>query len=165
MKHKLVAPDIRVTEIEKKIAPLRASGKKLVTTNGCFDLLHTGHVKYLYDAAQFGDILVVGINSDSSVSGLKGPLRPVQKEADRTLLIGALKVVDYAFIFSEPDPCAFLEILRPDMHVKGGDYAPHQLPETKVVEKYGGKVAVVPFEPGYSTTGLIETIRNSIKES
>ena len=159
MEHTPVPSDINVAEIETKIAPLRAAGKKLVTTNGCFDLLHTGHIKYLYDAARFGDILIVGINSDCSVKELKGPSRPVQPESDRALLIGALKMVDYAFIFSEPDPCAFLEVLRPDVHVKGGDYTPEQLPETSVVERYGGRIIIVPFEQGYSTTGLIETIR------
>jgi D-glycero-beta-D-manno-heptose 1-phosphate adenylyltransferase len=159
VKRELVSPGISVMEISTLLKPQRESGKKLVTTNGCFDLLHTGHIKYLYEAAQLGDILVVGINSDSSVSELKGNSRPVQKERDRVTLIGALKVVDYAFIFPESDPCAFLEILRPDIHVKGGDYTPEQLPETEVVRRYGGDVAIVAFEQGYSTTGLIDTIR------
>lgn len=159
MKRELVSPDISIMEISTLLKPHRESGKKLVTTNGCFDLLHTGHVKYLYDAAQLADILVVGINSDSSVSRLKGNSRPVQKERDRVTLIGALKVVDYAFIFSEPDPCTFLEILRPDIHVKGGDYSPEELPETEVVRRHGGDVVIVAFEQGYSTTGLIDTIQ------
>ena len=148
-----------VHEIAELIAPLRSGGKTLVTTNGCFDLLHSGHIRYLYDAAMHGDILVVGINSDESVARLKGPSRPIQKESDRVFLIEALKVVDYAFIFFEEDPCAFLEILRPDVHVKGGDYSPATLPETAVVERYGGRVVIVPFINGYSTTLLIDRVQ------
>ncbi len=151
-------PDVH--DVQKNIEPLRRMGKTLVTTNGCFDLLHTGHIRYLYDAAQLGDILVVGINSDESVIRLKGPSRPIQKEHDRVFQIGALKVVDYSFIFFEDDPCSFLEILRPDVHVKGGDYVPEKLPETKVVERYGGRIAIVPFADGYSTSRLIDTIRS-----
>lgn len=148
-----------VHDVQKVVEPLRKLGKTLVTTNGCFDLLHSGHVGYLYDAAMLGDILVVGINSDASVARLKGPSRPIQKERDRALLVGALKVVDYAFIFTEDDPCAFLEILRPDVHVKGGDYSSERLPETRVVERYGGRVVIVPFSKGYSTSHLIDCIR------
>lgn len=151
-------PDVH--DVRKNIEPLRKMGKTLVTTNGCFDLLHTGHIRYLYDAAQLGDILVVGINSDESVLRLKGPSRPIQKEHDRFFQISAIKAVDYAFIFCEADPCPFLEILRPDVHVKGGDYAPEKLPETKVVERYGGRIAIMPFTDGYSTSRLIDLIRS-----
>ncbi|MBN1308691.1 MAG: D-glycero-beta-D-manno-heptose 1-phosphate adenylyltransferase [Chitinispirillaceae bacterium] len=149
-----------VHEVRKIVAPLRKTGKTLVTTNGCFDLLHAGHINYLHDAAMEGDLLVVGINSDESVSRLKGPSRPIQKEHDRVLLVAALKVVDYAFIFPEDDPCAFLEILQPDIHVKGGDYRPEGLPETEVVEKHGGRVVIVPFAHGYSTSLLIDRVRS-----
>ncbi|MBN1578968.1 MAG: D-glycero-beta-D-manno-heptose 1-phosphate adenylyltransferase [Chitinispirillaceae bacterium] len=149
-----------VHDIQKIIAPIRKMGKTLVTTNGCFDLLHCGHISYLRDAAMQGDLLVVGVNSDESVSRLKGPSRPIQKEQDRVVLIGALKVVDYAFIFFEDDPCAFLEILRPDIHVKGGDYRPERLPETEVVQKHGGRVVVVSFAHGYSTSSLIDRVRS-----
>lgn len=147
-----------VDGILTKIAPLRRCGKTVVTTNGCFDLLHSGHVQYLHDAAQLGDILIVGINSDASVAHLKGPARPIQKEGDRVLIIGGLRCVDYAFIFYEHDPCAFLERIRPDIHVKGGDYTPVQLPETAIVTCYGGRVEIVPFAAGYSTTNIIDTI-------
>ena len=153
--------DMSVDEISRIIAPLRRMGKSLVTTNGCFDLIHSGHIRYLHDAAMLGDLLVVGVNADSSVERLKGPSRPVQKEQDRVFLIGALKAVDYAFIFNESDPCRFLDLLRPDIHVKGGDYLPEDLPETKVVQKYGGKIVIVPFALGYSTTSLINRIRSS----
>ena len=106
-----------------------------------------------------GDMLVVGINSDKSVSHLKGPSRPIQNEHDRAFLVGALKMVDYVFIFSEPDPCTFLSILTPDVHVKGGDYTSETLVEKDIVEQSGGKVVIVPFIQGYSTSRLIDRIR------
>jgi D-glycero-beta-D-manno-heptose 1-phosphate adenylyltransferase len=146
-------------EVRDHFSPLRASGKKLVTTNGCFDILHAGHARYLADAKRCGDILVVGINGDESVKKLKGPFRPLQHENDRALLIGSLKAVDAAFIFREDDPRAFLEILRPDVHVKGGDYRKDLL-EREVVERYGGKIQIVPFVKGYSTTSLVNKIRD-----
>jgi glycerol-3-phosphate cytidylyltransferase len=158
MKTSLPQPTLSIGDILQRIEPLRKSGKTCVTTNGCFDLLHSGHIRYLHDAAMLGDILVVGINSDRSVSRLKGPARPVQKEHDRAFIVGSLKMVDYVFIFPEPDPCAFLERLKPDIHVKGGDYTPEKLPETSVVEKHGGRIAIVPFINGYSTTSLIKII-------
>ena len=148
-----------VEEVRRIVEPLRKMGKTLVTTNGCFDLLHIGHVTYLRDAALLGDILVVGINSDRSVVQLKGPSRPICNERDRAGVISSLKAVDYAFVFDEPDPCDFLAVLRPDVHVKGGDYTSGELPETKVVERFGGRVAIVPFTEGYSTTRLIAAIR------
>src|SRR5271157_1136401 len=140
------------------IAPLRAAGKKIVTTNGCFDIIHAGHVQYLNEAALLGDILVVGINSDEVVRMLKGPDRPVQNEKDRLLMVGALRMVDCAFIFRENDPCAFLEILRPDIHVKGGDYNRNIL-EKEVVERYGGNIIIVSYLPGHSTSSLLRKIR------
>jgi glycerol-3-phosphate cytidylyltransferase len=144
--------------INELIAPLRKQGKTLVTTNGCFDLVHTGHLRYLTDAAALGDILVVGLNADSTVSDLKGPTRPIQNEKDRLLLMGSLKMIDFAFIFKERDPRAFLEILKPEIHVKGGDYIPENLPEREIVEKHGGRIAIVPFAPGYSTTTIVKKI-------
>jgi glycerol-3-phosphate cytidylyltransferase len=159
MKPTAVPTDLNVNDVAALLNPLRKMGKKLVTTNGCFDLLHRGHIEYLNDAAKLGDLLVVGINSDSSVKRLKGPSRPIQNETDRLFQIASLKCVDYAFVFFEADPCAFLEILRPDIHVKGGDYTPEKLPETKIVEKYGGRISIVSFVKGYSTSGLIEAVR------
>ncbi len=150
-----------VKDAELFLAPLREEGKTLVTTNGCFDLLHTGHIKYLSEASSLGDLLVIGINSDSSVKRLKGPQRPIQKEMDRAFLIASLKMVDCAFIFQEDDPRAFLEVLRPDIHVKGGDYLPEDLPEKEVVEKHGGKIQILSFEKGYSTTAIVGSIRKS----
>jgi len=143
------------------VTSLKRQGKKIVTTNGCFDLVHTGHIAYLTEAASFGDILIVGINSDKSVQQIKGPSRPVQKEYDRAFIIGSLKMVDYTFIFSEPDPKNFLSKIKPDIHVKGGDYTPEKLPEREIVEANGGKIAIVSFVNGYSTTSLVNKICGS----
>jgi rfaE bifunctional protein nucleotidyltransferase chain/domain len=145
-------------EVAAHIAPLRAAGKKLVTTNGCFDLIHAGHVHYLAGAAALGDILVVGVNGDESVRKLKGPGRPLQNEQDRVRIVGALRMVDCAFVFREDDPRAFLEALRPDVHVKGGDY-PADIIERPVVEKHGGVVRIVALAPGRSTSSLVDRIR------
>lgn len=145
-------------EVNQIVSSLRREGKTLVTTNGCFDLIHAGHIQYLADAASLGDLLVVGINSDSSVSRLKGPSRPIQNESDRALLIGSLKMVDFTFIFDENDPIAFLDVLKPDIHVKGGDYVPERLPEKTIVEKNGGKIVIVPFTTGHSTTSIVKKI-------
>jgi rfaE bifunctional protein nucleotidyltransferase chain/domain len=145
-------------EVKSAIADARAQGKTLVTTNGCFDIIHAGHVQYLSDAALLGDILVVGINCDKVVEKLKGQGRPLQNEQDRTAIIASLRMVDYAFIFREDDPRVFLEILRPDIHVKGGDYS-GEIIEKPVVEKYGGRVQIVSFLQGRSTTSLVEKIK------
>lgn len=147
-----------VQDLSGIVALLRQQGKTIVTTNGCFDLLHTGHISYLSEAASFGDYLIVGINSDMSVQKLKGPGRPVQKEKDRAFIIGSLKMVDYVFIFSESDPREFLKVLKPDVHVKGGDYTPEKLPEREVVEANGGKIAIVSFVDGYSTSSIVKKI-------
>lgn len=144
--------------LSEAVASLKHQGKTIVTTNGCFDLLHTGHISYLTEAASFGDYLIVGINSDMSVEKLKGSGRPVQKEKDRAFIIGSLKMVDYVFIFSEDDPRAFLSILKPDVHVKGGDYTPEKLLEREVVEANGGKIAIVSFVDGYSTSSIVKKI-------
>jgi len=161
MKTNLPEVFVNVLDVARILKPYRDAGKTLVTTNGCFDLVHSGHVRYLTDAAALGDILVVGINADETVSKLKGDNRPIQSERDRVLLISSLKMVDFAFIFKENDPRAFLEVLKPDIHVKGGDYIPEKLPEREVVEKYGGRIAIVPFAPGYSTTSIVNKIRAS----
>lgn len=145
-------------EIGNAIAETRRRGKILVTTNGCFDILHAGHVHYLSEAAQFGDILVVGVNCDKVVQSLKGAGRPLQNEQDRVAIVANLRMVDYAFIFREADPRAFLEILRPDFHVKGGDYT-DEIIEKPVVEKFGGKIKIVSYMKDHSTTSLVEKIR------
>ena len=139
------------------LEPFRAAGKRIVTTNGCFDLLHAGHVQYLYEAAACGDLLVVGLNSDEVVRRLKGEGRPVQNENDRASIMGALRMVDAAFIFPENDPIAFISVIRPHVHVKGGDYTADIL-ERPAVEAHGGEVRIVSFKDGRSTTSIVQRI-------
>ncbi|ATY11774.1 bifunctional heptose 7-phosphate kinase/heptose 1-phosphate adenyltransferase [Amycolatopsis sp. AA4] len=134
---------------------VRAAGGRLVATGGCFDLLHPGHVSLLRQARALGDALVVCVNSDSSVRRLKGPGRPLLSAPDRARLLTALSVVDAVAVFDESSPVAILERLRPDVWVKGGDYAEAELPERAVVERHGGEVVLVPTLPGYSTTRLV----------
>ncbi len=136
---------------------LRAAGKRLVTTNGCYDIIHEGHVAYLEKAASFGDVLIVGINADNSVRRLKGIQRPVVSEDERAEVIGAFRPVDYVLIFEEDTPVEFLEMVRPHVHIKGGDYT-HQIVEASTVQKHGGRVEIVPFIPGHSTTDIIKKI-------
>lgn len=137
---------------------LRKSGKTVVFTNGCFDILHLGHIRYLRQAKAFGDVLVIGVNTDSSVKDYKGDLRPIVPEDERAELLAALEMVDYVVKFSERTPENIISALKPDIQVKGGDYTPDQLPEAKVVYSYGGKVEIVPFVKGKATTGIIEKI-------
>ena len=131
----------------------------LVFTNGCFDLLHPGHVAYLEAARSLGVALVVGLNSDASVQRLKGPSRPVQAEQNRARVLAGLAAVDGVVIFDQDTPIALIEYLTPDVHVKGGDYQVETLPETPVVQAYGGRVVVVPFVVGHGCTGIIDRIR------
>lgn len=140
---------------------LRSQGKKVVTTNGCFDILHLGHVRILEAARQLGDVLIVGINSDDSVKRLKGPQRPINTEMDRAEVLGALKSVDYVSVFSEDTPVEFLKVVKPDIHVKGADYLPSQLAETPVVESFGGRVEILQLVAGKSTTNVLAIIRDS----
>jgi len=145
--------------LAKKAEELKAQGKKIVTTNGCFDILHLGHVRILEAAKQLGDILIVGINTDDSVKRLKGPERPINTDLERAEVIGALKSVDYVTIFSEDTPVEFLEQIKPDIHVKGSDYKPSDLAETPTVEKHGGHVHILGLVDGKSTTGILKKIR------
>jgi rfaE bifunctional protein nucleotidyltransferase chain/domain len=139
---------------------LRRAGKKLIATNGCFDLLHLGHVTYLENARQQGDILLVGVNSDDSVRALKGPNRPINQEIDRALVLAALESVDRVFIFPEKAATNFLSLAQPDIYIKGGDYTLETLnqDERRTVESGGGKIIIIPFVPGKSTTGILEKI-------
>lgn len=140
----------------------REAKLRLVLTNGAFDLLHIGHVRYLQAARELGDILVVGVNSDASVRGYKGPGRPVVPQDERAEIVAALRCVDYAVIFSEPTATRLVETLQPDLYVKGGDYAPGgtPLPEAPTVQAYGGEVRIIPFVQGHSASELIKQIRN-----
>ena len=138
----------------------RASGKKLIVTNGCFDILHLGHVTYLETARNLGDALLIGVNSDAAVRGLKGAGRPVNSETDRASVLAALQSVDGVCLFTDPAATKFLAAAQPDIYVKGGDYTLESLnqDERRAVESAGGKIILVPFVPGKSTTGLLEKI-------
>jgi len=142
--------------IEASLAPLRSQGKKIVFTNGVFDLLHVGHVRYLQEARSLGDALVVGVNSDASVKRLKGPTRPVQNENDRAEILAALGAVDFTVIFTEDTPARLIEKVRPDILVKGGDWKIDQIVGASFVQSYGGKVMSLQFVDGKSTTKIIE---------
>lgn len=144
-------------------AQWKAEGKRLVLTNGTFDLLHIGHVRYLQAARELGDVLVVGINSDSSVRGYKGPGRPVVPQDERAEIVAALRSVDYATIFDEPTATHLVEALQPEVYAKGGDYAPGSkpLPEAAAVERYGGQVRIIPFVEGRSASELIRRTMES----
>lgn len=142
-------------------AALRAHGQRIVFTNGCFDILHVGHVRYLGAARALGDCLVVGLNSDASVRRLKGPERPVNEEADRAEVLDALRAVDYVTIFDEPTAAELIEIIRPDVYVKGGDYTIATLPEAEIVRGYGGRVEFIDLVPERSTTRVIEKLRGT----
>ncbi|MDF0642757.1 MAG: D-glycero-beta-D-manno-heptose 1-phosphate adenylyltransferase [Nitrospira sp.] len=140
----------------------RAENKRIVFTNGCFDLMHIGHTRYLASAKQLGDLLVVGVNSDESVRALKkAPGRPVVRDAQRAEVLAALESVDYVVIFSEPDPLNLITAVQPDILVKGGDWALDRIIGRDVVERHGGVVKTIPLVPGASTTSLIERIRSS----
>jgi D-glycero-beta-D-manno-heptose 1-phosphate adenylyltransferase len=136
---------------------LRQNGRRLVVTNGCFDLLHLGHVRYLEAARALGDALAVGVNGDASVRALKGEGRPLNDEHARAEVLAALRCVDYAAVFSEVRATRFLEQVAPAVYVKGGDYTPETLdPEERAaLQKIGAEIRIIPFEKGYSTTGLI----------
>jgi rfaE bifunctional protein nucleotidyltransferase chain/domain len=139
---------------------LRKAGKRLVVTNGCFDILHLGHVTYLQDAKQQGDALLVGVTGDANVQKLKGPNRPVNNERDRAAVLAALESVDGVFIFPELDARTFLQKVQPDIYVKGGDYTIDTInqDERRLLEKMGVKIVLLPLVPGKSTSAILEKI-------
>ncbi|MBF6612431.1 MAG: adenylyltransferase/cytidyltransferase family protein [Chloroflexi bacterium] len=141
----------------------RETGLRLVLTNGTFDLLHVGHVRYLQVAREMGDILVVGINSDASVRGYKGPGRPVVPQNERAEVVAALRCVSYALVFDEPTATELVEALHPEVYVKGGDYAAggKPLPEAQAVQAYGGEVKIVHFIEGHSASNLIRNVERA----
>jgi len=150
---------VSLEELRSLRAGWRAQGRTLVLTNGCFDLLHVGHVQFLEAARRLGDVLVVGLNSDSSARRLKGPKHPLLPQADRATVLAALRAVDYVVVFEETTAEALVRALQPEVYVKGGDYAQNkELPEADDVAQYDGRVEILPLVPGRSTTGLIETI-------
>ena len=157
MSEKIVNPD-RLAAIANS---LREQGRKLVLTNGCFDLLHVGHVRYLQAARALGDALAVAINGDGSVRLLKGAGRPLNTESDRAEIVAALECVDYAVLFPEERVTRLIEAVRPSIYVKGGDYTPASLhpEEHAALEKIGAEIRILPFVPGHSTSGLIERMK------
>lgn len=140
------------------LAPRRRRGERVVFTNGCFDLLHPGHVALLEAARDLGDLLVVGLNSDESVTRLKGPSRPILAQGERATILAALRAVDYVVVFGEDTPLSLVRALRPDVLVKGGDWPPDRIVGRDDVEGWGGRVVTVPLVAGRSTTALAEKI-------
>ena len=152
---------ITSTQLAPVLAEARAQKKRIVFTNGCFDLMHVGHTRYLQAARQLGDLLVVGVNSDASVRSLdKSADRPIVGEANRAEVLAALGCVDYVIIFTEPDPLKLISEIQPDVLVKGGDWPLDRIVGREVVERRGGIVKTIPLVPGMSTTSLIERIRS-----
>lgn len=147
-------------ELERIVQGLRGSGRSVVWTNGCFDILHSGHVTYLERARNLGDVLVVGLNSDASVTAIKGPGRPIVPEAQRAQVLAALSSVDYVVVFGDTTTVGMLEALRPDVYVKGGDYTLDTInqDERAVVERYGGEIVIIPAVPDTSTSRIVERI-------
>lgn len=154
IKSRILMPE----QLRLRINAWRGSGQKVVFTNGCFDILHHGHLDYLARAASLGNRLIVAVNSDDSVKRLKGPLRPVNRQDDRLLALASLLVIDAVCIFEEDTPAEIIDLLKPDVLAKGGDYTIDTIVGADTVLANGGEVAVIPFVEGYSTTGLIEKI-------
>lgn len=149
-----------LSSLKKEIEALKAQGKRIVFTNGCFDLLHPGHMRYLYASRQMGDYLVVAVNTDRSVKIIKGAHRPIQSQDERAELLAALSFVDAVVLFDEDNPLNIIRHLVPDVLVKGGDWTEDKIIGADVVKKAGGVVKSLPFVAGYSTTALIEKIRD-----
>jgi rfaE bifunctional protein nucleotidyltransferase chain/domain len=146
-------------EVRARVAGARANGQTVAFANGCFDVLHVGHVRYLEGARAEADVLVVGVNGDGSVRRLKGEGRPVLPEADRALLVAAVRAVDHVVVFADDDVSRLLLALRPDVHCKGTDYTPDTVPEREVVRSYGGRVAIVGDPKDHDTRVLLRRIR------
>jgi rfaE bifunctional protein nucleotidyltransferase chain/domain len=151
---------VELEDLSDRCEKLRSAGKKIVATNGCFDLLHIGHVRYLQAARSLGDLLVVGLNGDRSVHELKGAGRPITNQTDRAEILSALACVDLVTVFPEMRATKFLAAVRPVIYVKGGDYTPRTLDEEEltILKEIEAAIRLIPFETGYSTSGLIEQI-------
>lgn len=155
MDGKVLSQAALVRELDLK----RQAGARIVFTNGCFDLLHVGHTRYLQAARKLGDVLVVGVNTDRSVRGLKkGAERPIVPDSQRAEVLAALACVDYVVLFDEPDPYVLIRAVQPDVLVKGGDWRPDQIVGRDIVEGRGGRVLAIPLVPGVSTTSLVQKI-------
>lgn len=150
---------IEKENLDNIIKKLKSENKKIVFTNGCFDILHAGHVRYLKESKKFGDILIVGLNSDVSVKKIKGESRPINPEMDRVEVLAGLEAVSYIVLFDETSPVKLLEEIKPDIYTKGADYTVETLPEAKTVLSYGGKIEFIKFLEGRSTTKIIDKIK------
>jgi len=148
----------KIEELKDIIDIHKKQGKLIVFTNGCFEILHPGHIKLLEEAKNYGDILVVGINSDESVKRIKGEKKLIFDEKSRVKIISALECVDYVTLFNENTPENLIKIIKPHIHIKGGDYKEEDLPEAKIVKEYGGKIIILPLLEGFSTTQIIQKI-------
>lgn len=153
------------SELKAKIDRLKREGKKVVFTNGCFDILHAGHTRYLREARKLGDTLILALNSDSSVRSIKGPMRPIVPEAERAEVVAALDSVDYVTVFDELTPLELIEFLRPDVIVKGGDWAEKDIVGAEAVRKWGGRVAIMPEIEGASTTNIIDKVLQAYRSA
>ena len=153
---------VSLEQLKRNIAVWRMKDMKIVFTNGCFDILHHGHIDYLSKASDLGDVLIIGVNSDSSVKKLdKGANRPIQNENDRALILSSLQFVEAIIIFNEDTPLELIKAIRPDVLVKGGDWKPEQIAGADVVKAKGGEVVIIPFVEGYSTTDIEKRIKIS----
>jgi D-glycero-beta-D-manno-heptose 1-phosphate adenylyltransferase len=155
----LNAPVLNEEELTTALASERKNGKKIAFANGCFDVLHVGHIRYLQDAAKIADVLVVGVNGDASVGVLKGEGRPLMPQSERAEIISAIRGVSYVTIFDENSPARLLGVLRPDFQCKGTDYTADSVPERDVVNAYGGQVIIVGDPKDHSTTAVLEKMR------
>lgn len=151
---------VKREDLRALIDTIHHSGKTVVTTNGCFDILHVGHVRYLQKTKTFGDFLIVLLNSDKSVKSIKGPSRPVNCELDRAEILSALRCVDYVVLFDEDSPKNLLDEMKPDVYTKGADYTMETLPEADIMKKNGTRVEFIEFVDGKSTTNIINKMKN-----
>lgn len=158
-----MAAIVSIAELTDRLRQERRRGRTIVLANGCFDLLHVGHLRYLEGAARLGDLLIVGINSDRSVRAIKGPGRPLQDERERAALVGGFRCVDFIFVFDEPNVEAALRALRPDVHAKGTDYTATAVPEAAVAREVGARVAITGDPKSHSTRDLIKQVLTTLK--
>jgi len=153
-----------LNELVKIVQKLKSENKKIITTNGVFDILHYGHVKYLEEAKKLGDVLIVGVNTNKSAKENKGDKRPINNEKSRLSVLAALESVDYVFLFDEKEPSGWINKIKPNIHVKAGDYKLNQIIEKDAVENNGGKIVIAKVEKDYSTTSLIDKILDKYKK-
>lgn len=150
---------VKQEDLDELLKKLKEEKKTVVTTNGCFDILHVGHVRYLKKTKSYADVLIVALNSDKSIRSIKGPDRPINNEDDRAEILNSLYFVDYVILFDEDSPMNLLAKLKPDVHTKGADYTVETLPEAKVIMENGGRIEFISFVEGKSTSSIIEKIK------